>query len=177
MPFSSSKRDSISTAGSSSKNHVTIHGSDDPAIIKALREAEEDFGEPLLPWDVEVIKASMERRPKARQQPPSTTRQWKEKQMHFVAWHKDTEANRAASESPTTALAVLLKTLSGMPEDAQQSVGLVGIGSVCHRRPMLCPPATISNSFDETAFAPAQRAAIYEDDGFGRCTMSWTKNS
>lgn len=175
MPFSSSRRDSVSTAASSSTNHVSFYTTDDPEIAKALRDAEEDFGEPLLPWDVEVIKASMERRPKTRQRPPSTAQQRKEKQI--VAWHKDTEANRAASESPTTALAVLLKTLSSMPRAAQQSVGLVGIGSVGHRRPTPCKPATISNSFDEIAFAPAQRAAIYEDDGFGHCTISWARNS
>ncbi|CAK7263202.1 hypothetical protein SEPCBS119000_000370 [Sporothrix epigloea] len=124
---------------------MTLRPRHDPAIIQALREAEEEYGEPLLPWDKEVIVASMERRPHAKQRPPSTPLQKEERQIPLIAWHLDPEANRAASESSTTALNVLLMTLSGMPNEALQSVGIVGVGAVASRRPALCQRATAAN--------------------------------
>ncbi|CAK7203502.1 hypothetical protein SEUCBS139899_006236 [Sporothrix eucalyptigena] len=158
-------------------NQITAYDTEDPAIDKALREAEEQNGAPLLPWDVETIKASMERRPRPRLVPA--------KPAPFVYWHKDHNANRAASESSTTALAILLKTLSGMPQEAQQKMGIVGISSVRHKRPQPSPPATIT-TFDESARSAckhvtydslSQRANMYEEDGPGVYTTSWPESS
>ncbi|CAK7232261.1 hypothetical protein SBRCBS47491_008208 [Sporothrix bragantina] len=182
MPFSSSDPKHVTETASSNTSHTTAYETDDPAITKALCEAEKENGEPLLPWDVETIKASMERRPKAKrrvqqpQQPQQPINKPKVKTMPFVAWHKDPDANRAASESSTTALAFLLKTLSSMPQDAQQSIGIVGIGSVGQKHPQPSPPAT-ATLFDAIEFPSAQRAAIYEDDGFGDYTDSWPEGS
>ncbi|CAK7246304.1 MAG: hypothetical protein STHCBS139747_007931 [Sporothrix thermara] len=192
MPFSSPSPDPFATTTTithlSKSCPVAPETDFDTAVAKAIRKAEKENGGPLLPWDVEAIKASMEGRLKAKRrkqpqsQPQSKQRgQPKVKTMPFVAWHKDPEANRAASESSTTALAFLLKTLSGMPADAQQTMGIVGIGSVGQRRfPHPTSPATATTKFGTPAGEPpasAQRAAIYEDDGLDDYTTSWPEGA
>ncbi|CAK7223293.1 hypothetical protein SCUCBS95973_005128 [Sporothrix curviconia] len=177
MPFSCPSPDPFTTtAPSPSTSRTTAYEAGDRAVAKALREAEKENGEPLLPWDVETIKASMERRPTSKRRPQPKPGQPKVKTMPFVAWHKDPDANRAASESSTTALAFLLKTLSSMPRDAQQSMGIVGIGSVGQKRPQPSPPASVT-TLDTMAPTSAQRAAIYEDNGFTDYTTSWPEGS
>lgn len=144
----------------------TAYNTRDPAIAEALCDAEKQNGEPLLEWEIETIKASKEGR----------TRTPKIKGPHvFVRWEKDPRANRAASESSSTALAFLLKSMSGMPSQEQTKLGIVSIGSVSQKRPQPSPAAPTTpaaslvnvTSAGRQAYyeAQARQAVVYEDGG------------
>ncbi|KAL1903119.1 hypothetical protein Sste5346_000403 [Sporothrix stenoceras] len=154
----------------------TAYGAQDPGTIKALRAAEKQNGEPLLEWEVETIKASREKRFRTPQVPGDCSG------SKFVRWEKDPRANRAASESSSTALAFLLKSMKSMPSKEQKNMGIVSIGSVS--QPCLLPcsvtPSTLAADYE----AEAHRAVIFEDNRsssgssiLGDYITSWPESS
>lgn len=134
---------------------------DDPAIAAAIMAAEEQNGEPLLEWDVEAIKASLEGRMKTAGRPKR--------------WDKDPRANRAAAESSSTALAFLIQIMSRTSLSEQKKLGIVSIGSVGQR---YSQPVKAAASIVEVTSGPGyniqpEQAIVCDDDGSGDYGTSW----
>ncbi|KIH88517.1 hypothetical protein SPBR_07549 [Sporothrix brasiliensis 5110] len=157
----------------------SIYGTQDPAIVEALLVAEEEKGEPLLEWESETIKAS--RGSKARTSKVH-------RRSVFCRWERDPCANRAASESSSTALAFLLKSMTGMPSKEQKQMGIVSIGSVSQKclqpSEAVAAVTTVPTVPAIDYEARAQQALLYENDGSsndgsscGDYTTIWPESS
>ncbi|OAA54295.1 k-cl co-transporter [Niveomyces insectorum RCEF 264] len=160
-------------------NSDDINEDDDHHLVRFVKDVEKEIGEPLMPWDVEVIKAGFEAtlRDKAARRkfkewlaaeyPSRYSSYFPTRSDHsslpsfrsFAArkattcWAKDPSANKAAAEAETPTLARLIQTLDSMPARHKIAEGVVGIGSVSCQP---CPTTTTASA----ASSPSSTAAV-----------------